>query len=106
MDRNEAIELLKNMHWSITTKMNREVPSSLALLMAIKALAKDTNVPTKEIIHCKDCKYWKEKPSYTYCERMYHMGFVEFLDYMVEENDFCSWAAKRGEADGCGYGCD
>lgn len=38
MDRNEAIELLKNMHWSITTKMNREVPSSLALNMAIEAL--------------------------------------------------------------------
>lgn len=49
MDRNEAIELLKNMHWSITTKMNREVPSSLALLMAIEALDKDTNVPNKWI---------------------------------------------------------
>ena len=38
MDRTEAIELLKNMHWSITTKMNGEVPSSLALNMAIEAL--------------------------------------------------------------------
>ena len=49
MTNEEAIELLKNMHWSITTKMNREVPSSLALLIAIKALDKDTNVPTKWI---------------------------------------------------------
>lgn len=38
MTNEEAIELLKNMHWSITTKMNRGVPSSLALLMAIEAL--------------------------------------------------------------------
>jgi hypothetical protein len=51
MDRNEAIELLKNMHWSITTKMNGEVPSSLALLMAIKALeGKDTNVPSNSAL--------------------------------------------------------
>lgn len=50
MDRNEAIELLKNMHWSITTKMNREVPSSLALLMAIEALGKDINVPSKSAL--------------------------------------------------------
>lgn len=40
MTNEEAIELLKNMHWSITTKMNGEVPSSLALNMAIKALEK------------------------------------------------------------------
>ena len=38
MTNEEAIELLKNMHWSITTKMNGEVPSSIALNMAIKAL--------------------------------------------------------------------
>ena len=50
MTNEEAIELLKNMHWSITTKMNREVPSSLALLMAIEALkGKDIDVPTKWI---------------------------------------------------------
>ena len=49
MTNEEAIELLKNMHWSITTKMNREVPSSRALNMAIEALkGKDTNIPTKE----------------------------------------------------------
>lgn len=50
MDRNEAIELLKNMHWSITTKMNGEVPSSLALKMAIAALDKDINAPSKSAL--------------------------------------------------------
>lgn len=38
MTNEEAIELLKNMHWSITTKMNGEVPILFALNMAIKAL--------------------------------------------------------------------
>lgn len=50
MDKTEAIELLKNMHWSITTKMNGEVPSSLALNMAIASLDKDTNVPSKSTL--------------------------------------------------------
>lgn len=66
MTNEEAIELLKNMHWSITTKMNREVPSSLALNMAIEALGKDTNVPTKEEVipidwiesYLSECEVW------------------------------------------------
>jgi hypothetical protein len=55
--------------------------------------------PTQEIIHCKDCKYWKEKPLYTYCGKMYRMGILDVLDYATEENDFCSMAEKRGEDD-------
>ena len=53
----------------------------------------------QEIIHCKDCKYWKEKPLYTYCEKMYRMGILDVLDYATEENDFCSLAEKRGGED-------
>jgi hypothetical protein len=51
------------------------------------------------IIRCKDCKYWKEKPLYTYCEKMYRMGILDVLDYATEENDFCSMAEKRGSED-------
>ena len=51
------------------------------------------------IIRCKDCKYWKEKPLYTYCEKMYRMGILDVLDYATEENDFCSMAEKRGGED-------
>ena len=50
MTNEEAIELLKNIHWSITTKMNREVPSSLALLMAIEALDKGINISTNSAL--------------------------------------------------------
>ena len=94
MTNEEAIELLKNMHWSITTKMNREVPSSLALLMAIKILEdKGTNVLNKEIIYCKDCIWsdWYETNDgrhLCYCTETGALGRTE--------TDFCS----RGEADG------
>ena len=53
----------------------------------------------QEIIYCKDCKYWKEKPLYTYCEKMYRMGILDVLDYATEENDFCSMAKRKGEAE-------
>lgn len=44
----EAIKLLKNMHFSITTKMNREVASSIALNIAIEALEKQAPKKTIE----------------------------------------------------------
>ena len=52
-----------------------------------------------EILHCRDCKYWKEKPLYAYCEKMYRMGILDVLDYATEENDFCSMVEKRGGED-------
>lgn len=87
MDRNEAIEHLK------VVLKTCDVQDEEAVEMAIKALEQP------EIIRCKECKYWKEKPLYTYCGKMYGMGILDVLDYATEENDFCSMAERRGEAD-------
>lgn len=52
----------------------------------------------QEIIHCKDCRFWKKykyfngKPTYA--------PFCGFNSIFTDDNDFCSRAEKRGEADG------
>ena len=52
MENREAIEILKNMKWSITTKFNAVNNSTKALDMAISALEK------QEIEKCcETCKY-------------------------------------------------
>lgn len=136
MTNEEAIELLKNMCWSITTKMNREVPSSIALLMAIKALEetqtlngntltikvseddidkvkrvildcapwcrvfyqddKDTNVPIKEIICCKDCKFahMTVDGECKYCD----IWFPDDKTYMPGDY-YCASAERKGDSD-------
>ena len=44
----------------------------------------------KEIIHCRDCKYWKEDvPHNAYCEFMKLHGF--------EPDDFCSRGEKKDD---------
>lgn len=53
--------------------------------------------PTQEIIHCKDCRFWKKhkyfngKPTYA--------PFCGFNSIFTDDNDFCSRAEKRGEAE-------
>ena len=90
MDNKEAIKLLKNMHWSITNKMNGEVPSSLALNMAIKALEQP------EIIRCKDCKYanMTTDGECKYCD----IWFPDEKVYMPGDY-YCGSAERRGKAD-------
>ena len=51
--------------------------------------------PTQEIIHCKDCRFWKKykyfngKPTYA--------PFCGFNSIFTDDNDFCSRAERRGE---------
>ena len=48
-----------------------------------------------EIIHCRDCKHWREGVAYSYCDKLFGMGVLDVYDYMTEENDFCSMAERR-----------
>lgn len=50
-----------------------------------------------EIIRCKDCKHWREGTSFSYCDKLYGMGVLDALDYMVAEDDYCSMAERREE---------
>ena len=40
----------------------------------------------KEIVRCKDCKYWGEEPYKNGCK---------YMTYIVCENDYCSNAERK-----------
>lgn len=48
-----------------------------------------------EIIHCKDCKHWREGGAYSYCQILFNCGVLDVYDYMRAEDDFCSLAERR-----------
>ena len=58
---------------------------------AIKALPS----AQPEIIRCKDCKHWRAGTAFSYCDKLYGMGVLDALDYMVAEDDYCSMAERR-----------
>lgn len=89
MKPDEAIELLKNMKWSITTKFNAVNNSTKALDMAIAALEKQES---KKPLKMKDCKlrspyscpecYTEIPPGCEYCWRC-----GKKIDWSKEEED-------------------
>ena len=50
-----------------------------------------------EIIRCKDCEHWREGTAFSYCDKLYGMGVLDALDYMVAEDDYCSMAERRAD---------
>ena len=48
-----------------------------------------------EIIHCHDCKHWREGDAYSYCQKLFNCGVLDVYDYMRAEDDFCSLAERR-----------
>lgn len=48
-----------------------------------------------DIIHCKDCKHWREGTVFSYCDKLHGMGVLDVLDYMTAEDDYCSMAERR-----------
>ena len=47
-----------------------------------------------DIIHCKDCKHWREGTAFSYCDKLHGMGVLDALDYMTAEDDYCSMAGE------------
>ena len=84
-ERQQAIEWLKRR------------PVMMAGAKKMYALAIEA-LEQPEIIRCKDCRFWKKykyfngKPTYA--------PFCGFNSIFTDDNDFCSRAEKRGEADG------
>ena len=50
-----------------------------------------------EIIHCQNCKHWREGDAYSYCQKLFNCGVLDVYDYMRAEDDFCSLAERREE---------
>lgn len=48
-----------------------------------------------EIIHCKDCKHWRDGIGFFYCDKLYGMGVLNMYDYMKTEDEYCSMAERR-----------
>ena len=48
-----------------------------------------------EIIHCQNCKHWREGDAYSYCQKLFNCGVLDVYDYMRAEDDFCSLAERR-----------
>ena len=58
----------------------------------------------KELIRCKDCKHWLPHTQFgydadyeeyhNYCNR--HLPDDDFYAFIKEEDDFCSWAERKG----------
>ena len=74
----------------------RRLPTS-----AIRAKTRIEALPSAqpEIIHCRDCKHWREGGVYSYCQKLFNCGVMDVYDYMRAEDDFCS-LAERGTNDG------
>ena len=82
----EAIKLLKNMDFSITTIMNREVASSIALNIAIEALEKQ--IPKEPI--------W-EGDGYVYGEMVYDIWRCPSCDAVYEEDEIHDYCPDCGQ---------
>ena len=82
----EAIKLLKNMHFSITTKMNREVASSIALNIAIDALQK--HIPKEPVL---------EGDSYADGEMVYDTWRCPECDTPYEEDQINNYCPNCGQ---------
>lgn len=48
-----------------------------------------------EIIHCGECKHWREGTAFSYCDKLHGMGVLDALDYMTAEDDYCSMAERE-----------
>lgn len=48
-----------------------------------------------EIIHCGECKHWREGTAFSFCDKLHGMGVLDALDYMTAEDDYCSMAERR-----------
>lgn len=63
----------------------------------LKHMIADAPTIEPEIIHCKDCKHWREGDAYSYCQMLFNSGVLDVYDYMREEDDYCSYAKRREE---------
>ena len=67
---------------------------SVADMIIIKNDFKNLPSAQPEIIHCRECKHWREGDAYSYCNKLFNAGVLDVYDYMTAEDDFCSNAER------------
>lgn len=81
----EFVELGK-----VVKSLNKSVRSTtVANYVLAKAIKVIATLPTTEIVHCKDCKYWEVDNDVGFCTR------TEDCDWNAD--DFCSRGEKKDE---------
>ena len=60
-------------------------------------LERNEECPLEQMIHCKDCEYFRTPEKYSYKEPNPYCCRSALVK--MSENDFCSKAKKRGEAE-------
>ena len=86
--RQAAIDILATMQGRCTSK------AALIQNSKIWQQIKDLPSAQPDIIHCKDCKHWREGTAFSYCDKLHGMGVLDALDYMTTEDDYCSMAER------------
>lgn len=77
------------------SEMDIDRKYKMTLLGIVTALLQKHDEDVAQIVRCKDCKHWREGTAFSYCDKLYGMGVLDALDYMVAEDDYCSMAERR-----------
>lgn len=48
-----------------------------------------------DIIHCKDCKHWREGTAFSFCDKLHGMGVLAMYDYMTGADGFLQLCGKE-----------
>ena len=85
ISRQAVIEINRSYHGQMPNEVNHRIWKEINELPSAQP----------EIIHCRDCKHWREGAVYMYCDKLFGMGVLDAYDYMTDEDDYCSRAERR-----------
>jgi hypothetical protein len=92
ISRQAAIDALDKRFDSIPMEQTTEI-------LLLRKDLRDLPSAQPEIIHCRECKHWREGDAYSYCDKLFSMGVLDVYDYMTSEDDFCSNAERGTDAE-------
>jgi hypothetical protein len=92
ISRQAAIDALDKRFDSIPMEQTTEI-------LLLRKDLRDLPSAQPEIIHCRECKHWREGDAYSYCDKLFSMGVLDVYDYMASEDDFCSNAERGTDAE-------
>jgi len=96
ISRQVAIDALTRKMVSIPTAGEKDLMGDVNRIRA-EDISVIRRLPSSqpEIIHCQNCKHWREGDAYSYCQKLFNCGVLDVYDYMRAEDDFCSLAERR-----------
>ena len=96
ISRQAAIDALTRKMVSIPTAGEKDLMGDVNRIRA-EDISVIRRLPSAqpEIIHCHNCKHWREGTVYSYCDKLFGMGVLDTYDYMTDEDDYCSMAERK-----------